>query len=108
MDSLDWGELMALDEAKIRTFVSERFFDHVFNSYREVVLDPNKDNERIKSAYLQSSSPRDKMTFLNWLGQFEERKDSPVDHKEILRFMMHMAYSNELYASKMTLNSNEG
>lgn len=107
---IDWNELARVDLKACCEFRSEKFAHNVREMYRDIVLDPERDNDEIKSLWLNicNNSPPMKRDFLMYVMQTRERGESrPIDYLDVLRYFNLMSHKELQQAEEIKLHSSK-
>lgn len=98
MQTLDWGEMAELTISSYSQFSSESWNERVKELYKEIVLDPEMENDSIRSSFLQATEklPIIRSKFTEWLlEQRATKSNGAFTYKEVLQFINHLSFLEE-------------
>lgn len=107
---IDWEQLAKVDLKVCCELRSEKFDHYVKQMYRDIVLDPERDNEEIKALWLNVCSGNHlmKADFLSFINRTRERGDyRPIDYLDVLRYFNLMSVREQEEAEQIKRHSSK-
>lgn len=107
---INWNELARVDLKVCCELRSEKFHRYVKEMYQEIVLDPDRDNNEIKSIWLNAcqGNPLMKKDFLEFIVRTRESDDyRPIDYKDVLRYFNLMSVKELEQAEEIKQHSSK-